>query len=54
MNEQQVLSRLRQLNESEIFYRNYRLAKASGAGFDEYLEQIDRKKVYQENLLVPE
>ena len=54
MNEQQVLSCLRQLNESEIFYRNYRLAKASGAGFDEFLGQIDKKWVYQKNLLVPE
>ena len=54
MNEQQVLSRLRQLNESEVFYRNYRLARASSAGFDEYLARIDREKVYQENLLVPE
>ena len=50
MNEQQVLSRLRQLNESEIFYRNYRLSKASGAGFDEYLEQIKcRRAVYPVN-----
>ena len=54
MNEQQVLSRLRQMNKSEVFYRNYRLAKASPAGFDEYLTQIDKERVYKENLLVPE
>ncbi len=54
MNEQQVLARLRALNDSEIFYRNYRLAKASPAGFDEYLSQIDQEKVYREKLLVPE
>ncbi|MBP5169392.1 MAG: helix-turn-helix domain-containing protein [Oscillospiraceae bacterium] len=54
MNEQQVLSHLRELNDSEIFYRNYRLAKASPAGFSEYLERIDRQRVYRENLLVPE
>lgn len=54
VNEQQVLSHLRELNESEIFYRNYRLAKASPAGFDEFLSGIDRERVYKENLLVPE
>ena len=54
MNEQQLLSRLRALNESEVFYRNYRLAKASAAGFEEYLAAIDRPSVYRNNLLVPE
>ena len=54
MNEQQVLSRLRELNDSEIFYRSYRLAKASQAGFDEYLAAIDKERVYRDNLLVPE
>ena len=37
MNEKQLLETLQTLNESEIFYRNYRLAKTSAAGFDEYL-----------------
>ena len=54
MNEQQLLSRLRALNESEVFYRNYRLAKASAAGFEEYLAAINRPSVYRNNLLVPE
>lgn len=54
MNEQQVLSVLRELNSSELFYRNYRLAKASLGGFAEYLENLDRDRVYRENLLVPE
>ena len=54
MDEKQLMNRLRILNDSEIFYRNYRLAKASGIGFDEYLSGIDKARVHRENLLVPE
>ena len=54
MNEKQLLETLQTLNESEIFYRNYRLAKTSAAGFDEYLASLDRDRVYREHLLVPE
>ncbi len=54
MNEKQLLSYLRTMNDSEVFYRNYRLAKSSPAGFDEYLAALDQDKVYSEHLLVPE
>ena len=54
MDEQVLMNRLRTLNSSEIFYRNYRLAKASAIGLDEYLASIDKARVYRENLLVPE
>ena len=54
MNEKQLLDMLHTLNDSEIFYRNYRLAKASPAGFDEYLSGLDKDRVYGEHLLVPE
>ena len=46
MNEKQLLDMLHTLNDSEIFYRNYRLAKASPAGFDEYLSGLDTDRVY--------
>jgi len=54
MNEQQLLNSLRTLNDSEIFYRNYRLAKSSPDGFDEYLSSLDQDKIYSSHLLVPE
>ena len=54
MNESQLLNNLRTLNASEFFYRNYRLAKASAIGFDEYLAGLDSKQVHESNLLVPE
>jgi AraC-like DNA-binding protein len=54
MDEMQLMNHLRALNESEVFYRNYRLAKASGIGFEEYLAGIDRELVHEKNLLVPE
>ena len=54
MNEKQLLETLQTLNESEIFYRNYRLAKTSAAGFDEYLASLDRDRIYRDHLLVPE
>ena len=54
MNEQQLLHSLRTLNDSEVFYRNYRLAKASEVGFDEYLSSIDHDMVHRKKLLVPE
>ena len=54
MDEKALLEKLRTLSDSEVFYRSYRLAKASAAGFDEYLAGIDKEKVYQEKLLIPE
>ena len=54
MDEQKVYEQLITLNDSEIFYRNYRLAKASPASFAEYLANIDLSFVHQNNLLVPE
>ena len=54
MDEGLLLKRLRTLSDSEIFYRNYRLAKASETGFDEYLSSLDKERVYRENLLIPE
>ena len=54
MNEPQLMCRLRTLNDSEIFYRNYRLARVSALGFEEYLAGIDRDQVRRDNLLVPE
>lgn len=54
MDEAQLMNRLRTLNNSEVFYRNYRLAKASSVGFEEYLAGIDREQVHKEKLLIPE
>ena len=54
VNEQQVLSRLRQMNESEVFYRNYRLAKSSPGSFQAFLDQLDPAVVRSKRLLIPE
>lgn len=54
MTEQAILDYLRTLNSSEIFYRNYRLAKSSPIGFEEFLAHIDKEQVSRDNLLVPE
>ena len=54
MTEKALIEQLRTLNSSEIFYRNYRLAKSSPIGFEEYLGSIDREQVFRDNLLVPE
>ena len=54
MTEQTILDYLRTLNRSEIFYRNYRLAKSSPIGFEDFLNKIDRRQVFRDNLLVPE
>ena len=54
MDEKALLEKLRTLTNSEMFYRSYRLARASQAGFDEYLSGIDKERVYRENLLIPE
>ena len=54
MNEQQLLTKLRTLNESEIFYRNYRLARSSPNSFQAYLNQLDPDEVRRRALLIPE
>ncbi len=54
MDERQLMERLRTLNESEVFYRNYRLAKSSPAGFQAYLERLDPDMVRSKALLIPE
>ena len=54
MNEQQLLRSLRTLNSSEVFYRNYRLARISSVGFEDYLSSLDREEVLREKLLIPE
>ncbi len=54
MEEERVLNQLRAMNESELFYRNYRLAKFSPSGFDAFIRQIDPEQVRRLNLIVPE
>ena len=54
MEEERILTRLRTFNESELFYRNYRLARFSPAGFEAFLKQIDPEQVRRLNLIVPE
>lgn len=54
MDETRVMAQLRALNESELFYRNYRLAKFSPSGFEAFLQQIDPEQVRRLNLIVPE
>ncbi len=43
MEEDRVVSQLRALNESELFYWNYRLAKFSPCGFEEGLDAVQRR-----------
>ena len=54
MTENELMKRLRTLNPSELFYRNYRLAKSSEIGFQDFLEHVDREAVARDNLLIPE
>ena len=54
MDEQQLMARLHTLNDSEIFYRNYRLAKSSPSGFAEYLQGLNRDWAQRMELLIPE
>ena len=54
MEEEVLLARLRTLNESELFYRDYRLARSSPTGFEEYLSRLDPEKVARMALLIPE
>ncbi len=49
-----MLNQLRTFNESELFYRNYRLAKFSPSGFEAFVRQIDPDQVRRLNLIVPE
>ena len=54
MEEERIISRLHSLNESELFYRNYRLARFSPEVLDAFLKQTDPKQVRRLNLIVPE
>ena len=54
MDERQLMEQLRALNESEIFYRNYRLAKSSPALFQTYLDLLDPAAVRKNALMIPE
>lgn len=54
MDETRVMAQLCALNESELFYRNYRLAKFSPSGFEAFLNQIDPEQVRRLDLIVPE
>ncbi len=54
MDEKSLLKLLRTFNESEHFYRDYRLAKSSPTGFSEYLQRLDRDKVAELKLMIPE
>ncbi len=54
MNPEQLMNRLRTLNESELFYRNYRLAKSSPGSFQAFLDQLDPSVVRSKRLLIPE
>ncbi len=54
MNDAQLMERLHTLNESELFYRRYRLAKSSPDLFDAYLQTLDREQVRRLDLIVPE
>ncbi len=54
MEEERILERLRTLNESEKFYREYRLARFSPSGFGAFLEGIDPERVRRLKLIVPE
>lgn len=49
-----LLNQLHTLNESELFYRAYRLAKASPDSFEDWLGQQDLSRIHANNLLVPE
>lgn len=54
MNETELLASLRKLNESELFYRDYRLASMSPVLFGEYIAQLDPGNLLEKKLLVPE
>ena len=54
MDDQTLMNQLRTLNESELFYRGYRLAKSSPSGFEEYLSRLDPAMVARMALLIPE
>ena len=54
MDAQALMTRLRTLNDSELFYRSYRLARTSADGFQEFLDRLDPALVKQQALLIPE
>ena len=54
MTEQQLIQDLRTLNDSELFYRGYRLARSSPEGFEAYLARLDPEEIRRKALLIPE
>ncbi len=54
MEEERVLKQLRTFNESELFYRDYRLASYSPDGLKAFIDNIDAEKVRRLDLIVPE
>lgn len=54
MNQVQLMAQLRTLNDNELFYRGYRLAKQSPVRFEDYLTHLDQERLIREQLLVPE
>ena len=54
MTEQQLIQSLRELNESELFYRAYRLARSSPEGFEAYLTRLDPEEIRRKALIIPE
>ena len=42
MDETRVMAQLHALNESEMFYRNYHLARFSPSGFEAFLPMLER------------
>ncbi len=54
MDNQTLLRELRTLNESELFYRSYRLAKASPAVLGDFLGKLDPAWVRELQLIIPE
>lgn len=54
MNASQIMTHLRALNGSELFYREYARAKADSQHFGTFLAGLDMDQVLREHLLIPE
>ena len=54
MDESELIRQLHQLNESELFYRDYRQARASQASFPAWLGKLDPETVRRRALIIPE
>lgn len=54
MDTAQLMDKLHTLNDSECFYREYRLARQSPLRFEDYLSRLDRDMLARRQLLVPE